>query len=57
MAAEQKIIRPQAGFQERFVRSNVDVVIGGGVLNCGKTFAAILSVAEAALDPRFRAVF
>ena len=32
----QKIIRPQAGFQEKFVRSNVDVAIGGGVLNCGK---------------------
>ena len=31
-----KIIRPQAGFQEKFVRSNVDVAIGGGVLNCGK---------------------
>ena len=28
-----KIIRPHAGFQEKFVRSNVDVVIGGGVLN------------------------
>lgn len=31
-----KEIRPQAGFQEKFVRSNVDVVFGGGVLNCGK---------------------
>ena len=31
--AETKIIRPQAGFQERFVRSNVDFVVGGGVLN------------------------
>lgn len=28
-----KIIRPQAGFQEKFVRSNVDFVVGGGVLN------------------------
>ena len=28
-----KIIKPNAGFQEKFVRSNVDVVIGGGVLN------------------------
>lgn len=28
-----KIIRPQAGFQENFVRSNVDVCFGGGVLN------------------------
>ena len=36
MTDTQKIIQPQAGFQEKFVRSNVDVVIGGGVLNCGK---------------------
>lgn len=33
MAEAQKIIRPQAGFQEKFVRSNTDFVIGGGVLN------------------------
>lgn len=33
---EQVIIRPQAGFQEMFVRSNVDFVVGGGVLNSGK---------------------
>ena len=33
MAEAQKIIRPQAGFQEKFVRSNADFVIGGGVLN------------------------
>lgn len=32
----QNIIRPQAGFQEKFVRSNIDFVVGGGVLNCGK---------------------
>lgn len=52
-----EIIRPQAGFQERFVRSNLDVVFGGGVLNAGKSFAAILSVAEPSLDPNFRACF
>lgn len=33
---ETKVIRPQAGFQEEFVRSNVDVVFGGGVLASGK---------------------
>lgn len=31
-----KIIKPQAGFQERFVRSDIDFIVGGGVLNCGK---------------------
>ena len=34
--ADVKIIRPHAGFQEKFVRTNVDVCIAGGVLNCGK---------------------
>lgn len=33
---EQKIIKPHEGFQEKFVRSNVDVVIGGGQLAGGK---------------------
>ena len=31
--AETKIIRPHAGFQEKFVRTNVDVCVAGGVLN------------------------
>lgn len=52
-----KIIRPQAGFQEKFVSSNVDFVVGGGVLNCGKSFAAVLSVAEPSLDGKFRGLF
>ena len=54
---EQVVIRPQAGFQEMFVRSNVDFVVGGGVLNSGKSFGAVLSVAEPSLDGRFRACF
>lgn len=32
----KKYIQPHAGFQEQFVRTNVDVCISGGVLNCGK---------------------
>lgn len=31
-----KIISPHPGFQENFVRSNVDVVFGGGILGGGK---------------------
>lgn len=31
-----KVVSYQEGFQEKFVRSSVDVVFGGGVLNCGK---------------------
>lgn len=55
--SETKIIKPQAGFQEKFVSSNVDFVVGGGVLNCGKSFAAVLSVAEPSSDPHFRGLF
>lgn len=51
------IFKCQAGFQEKFVASNVDVCFGGGVLNCGKTFASVLSTAEPSIDPEFRAVF
>lgn len=52
-----KIIRPHAGFQEKFVRTNVDVCFAGGVLNCGKTTGAVLMCAEPSLDPNFRGVF
>ena len=52
-----KIIRPHAGFQEKFVRTNVDVCFAGGVLNCGKTAGAILMCGEPSLDPNFRGVF
>lgn len=36
MSEKIKIIRPQEGFQEKFVRTNVDFSVSGGVLNCGK---------------------
>lgn len=54
---DMEIIRPQEGFQEHFVRSNVDVAFGGGVLGAGKSYAAILATAEPSLDPNFRACF
>ena len=57
MAKEQVIIKPHAGFQEKFVRSNVDVCFGGGCLNAGKTAGAVLMCGEPSLDPKFRAVF
>ena len=55
--SEPKIIRPNKGGQEHFVRTNVDVAIYGGILAGGKTFGSILSVAEPCLDPLFRATF
>lgn len=57
MAEKQTIISPYEGFQEKFVRSNLDLVIGGGCMSSGKTSAAVLCTAEPSLDGRFRAVF
>lgn len=36
------IIKPQRGFQENFLRSNADIIIGGSGAGVGKTFAALL---------------
>lgn len=55
--AEIQIIVPHPGFQEAFVRTNVDVCFGGGSLGVGKTFAEVLSVAEESLDPSWRGLF
>ena len=55
--AERKIFTPHEGFQEKFVRSNIDLVIGGGSMGGGKTAGAVMMVAEPSLDGRFRAVF
>lgn len=52
-----KIVRPNKGGQERFVMSNIDYCFFGGCLAGGKTFGAILSMAEPLLDPNFRGVF
>ena len=50
-------IRPQEGFQMSFIRCNLDVVFGGGVLASGKSFALVLAMAEPLLtDPDFRAM-
>lgn len=57
MAERINIISPYEGFQERFVRSNIDFVVGGGSVSAGKTAAAVMTVAEPSLDPKFRAVF
>ena len=58
MAKEKAtVIRPQAGFQEEFVRSNVDIVFGGGSVGSGKTFGAALICAEPSLNPHFRGLF
>jgi hypothetical protein len=52
-----KIIQPQAGGQELFVRTNVDIAIFGGTLGGGKSFGAILANAQPSLDSRYRGIF
>lgn len=52
-----EIFQPYKGFQENFVRTNVDVCVGGGAVAVGKSTAAWMNVAEDFLDPNFRAVF
>lgn len=41
---EDRIIKPQEGFQEKFLTSDADIVIGGGSAGGGKTFALLLDV-------------
>ena len=50
-------IRPQAGFQQSYASSNIDVVFGGGIQAAGKSFAIVLALAEPLMtDPDFRAM-
>lgn len=55
--AGTNIIRPQAGFQQMFTRTNVDFCVGGGVLNAGKSFASVLAIAELSKEPTFTALY
>ena len=56
MEAETRIIRPQPGFQERFLASPADITIGGGAAGSGKTYAALLAPLAAIHIPGFRAM-
>lgn len=57
MAEKTQIFRPHEGFQQAFVRTNVSVCFGGGILGGGKTFGAVLATAEPSLDPNWRGLF
>lgn len=51
------IIQPNEGFQTRLVRSNVDFLVGGSAMGCGKSYGALLMAAEHSYDPNFRMVY
>lgn len=51
-----KIVQPQKGGQEAFIRSNVDVCFFGGAVAAGKTWAECALHAEPAEDSNYRAI-
>ena len=56
MRENTNIFKPYDGFQDQFVRSDVDFVIGGGCMSSGKTAAAVMSIAEPIQDGLFRGI-
>lgn len=50
-------IKPQDGFQMKFLSSPADIVIGGGAAGCGKTFAEIIEPLRNKDTKGFGAVF
>ncbi len=50
-------IKPQTGFQESFLSSEADIVIGGGAAGAGKTYALLLEALRHHLVEGFGAVF
>ncbi len=49
-------IRPQTGFQEDFLTSPADIVIGGGAAGAGKTYALLMEAARYSGNPEFGGV-
>ena len=56
VASQPRIIRPQAGKQELFLRSPADICIYGGAAGGGKTYALLLECLRHIDNPRFEAV-
>ena len=49
-------VKPQEGFQEKFLTCHADIVIGGGSAGSGKTYAAVLAPLYHIQDPNFKCV-
>lgn len=43
---DQPKLKPQEGYQEDFLSSPADIVIGGGAAGCGKTFALLMEASR-----------
>src|SRR6478609_4925227 len=50
-------IKPQPGFQTKFLSSSADIAIGGGSAGGGKTFAELLEPTRHISNPNFNTVF
>ncbi|MGN6438182.1 MAG: terminase large subunit domain-containing protein [Agriterribacter sp.] len=57
MVQQVRTIKPQPGFQEDFLSSEADIVIGGGAAGAGKTFAELLEALRHKEVPKFNAMF
>lgn len=53
---QKREIKPQQGFQEKFLSSSADIVIAGGAAGCGKTFSIILDPLRYQSNSAFGAV-
>lgn len=51
----RQLIRPQKGFQESFLSSSADIVIGGGAAGAGKSYALLMEVLRHVGHGGFRA--
>jgi hypothetical protein len=56
MAGQNKIIKPQPGFQEAFLSTSADIAIGGGSAGAGKSFALLLETIRNKDIPKFNAM-
>jgi hypothetical protein len=52
----KNIIKPQAGFQEKFLSSPADIAIGGSAAGVGKTWALLADPLRAVSVPKFTGV-
>lgn len=56
MGDVRQYIRPQPGFQEQFLSSPADIVIGGGAAGAGKSYALLLEPLRHSGNSGFRSV-
>jgi hypothetical protein len=56
MIDQRQQIQPQPGFQQSFLSSPADIVIGGGAAGAGKSYALLMEALRYVANPGFRAV-